>query len=595
MNSTEGVAVTEGKKDSRRAWSGVLLATVCFLSFLFGLGGVALTQPNEGLYGEVAREMLERGDFIVPRLNGLVYFEKPPLLYWLEAAFMSVLGTGALAARLPSALSGVLTTALIYWLGQRLWGRRGALYSALVAATSIGYVLMARQVMFDTLFTACLTLSIAGFWLAGADQKNAPQPKLVYLGYAGLALAVLAKGFVGFLPLVVLGGAALLSGESRRWRVLASPGGFALFLLLVVPWHLAIALRRPEWTWYYFVNEHLYRLLGKREPHDFHADPFYSAFIGVITLVLPWSAFGPAALCQSAAQLFGPRRAPQPRRADLWFLHLWFWLPVLLFTVSQSRTLYYVLPSVPPLALLIGGLWDALPEVWIRRTIRRWTLGALILLSGVGTVVWLVVGRDAWIEGMKAGRLLLVLADISIMLPACAVALWMLVRQRFATAFGALTTALLLANMTLLFGAQRLQLWPEEDKLAQAAASMPAPPGLMVMTQKRLERHSSFVFYLPRRLRPVRGIGGRWGGDLQFGGFFPEACGLFPHPEEVPGLAARHPILCLTTDPPVFPLPPGFTAIARQGDSILWANYPANPTVNATTQRDSGGRHSATP
>src|SRR5947209_4799526 len=148
-------------------WSFTIVTVISFLTFLFRLGAIPLTSPNEGLYAQVAREMAESGDWVVPHINTVVYFEKPPLLYWLVALCFKWFGTNAFAARLPSALAAVATTWLVFWIGRRLYGRGGGTVAAVVLATGLGYIIQCREVMFDSLLAAAVTGALVGFWMAG--------------------------------------------------------------------------------------------------------------------------------------------------------------------------------------------------------------------------------------------------------------------------------------------------------------------------------------------------------------------------------------------------------------------------------------------
>src|SRR5947209_17287445 len=153
-------------------WSFTIVTVISFMTFLFRLGAIPLTSPNEGLYAQVAREMVESNDWVVPHINTVVYFEKPPLLYWLTALSYKLLGINAFAARLPSALAGAATTWLVFWLGRRLYSRTGATLSAVALASGIGFIFQAREVMFDTLLTAAMTGALAGFWMVCGEPRR---------------------------------------------------------------------------------------------------------------------------------------------------------------------------------------------------------------------------------------------------------------------------------------------------------------------------------------------------------------------------------------------------------------------------------------
>jgi len=170
----------------------VLLAAAIFL---FHLGSPPLTSPNEGLYAEVAREMNETGEFVIPRANGVVYLEKPPLLYWLTAVSMRLSGENAFAARLPSALAAIVTVVIVVAAGRRLFGSRAGMLSGVVLATSLGFALVARQVLFDSLLTFWTTVALLGFWFGTetADDTRLSPKRWLLAGYVALGLAVLTS------------------------------------------------------------------------------------------------------------------------------------------------------------------------------------------------------------------------------------------------------------------------------------------------------------------------------------------------------------------------------------------------------------------
>src|SRR2546425_9529996 len=147
----------------------VVLARVCYALFFYGLGGIGLVGPDEPRYSAIAREMLMTGDYIIPRLYGQPWFEKPPLMYWLAALGYKLFGLNEAGARFPSALSATWCVFLIYWCGRKLWDRAVGFLAALIFATSIGCFAFARAASMDMLLTACLTRALVFFLFALND------------------------------------------------------------------------------------------------------------------------------------------------------------------------------------------------------------------------------------------------------------------------------------------------------------------------------------------------------------------------------------------------------------------------------------------
>jgi 4-amino-4-deoxy-L-arabinose transferase-like glycosyltransferase len=177
----------------------LLLTMVLGIPFFQYLGRLPLIDPDEGRYAEIPREMLERGDLITPTLNYVKYFEKPPLLYWLNAASLKIFGVNEFGARFPSALCGLLTVLATYIIARQLYGRRTALISALILGTSAGFVLQSRIILTDMLLTFCLTAALGSFIVAAAREGRRSRALPWYLFYLFCALATLAKGLIGML------------------------------------------------------------------------------------------------------------------------------------------------------------------------------------------------------------------------------------------------------------------------------------------------------------------------------------------------------------------------------------------------------------
>lgn len=329
---------TNGKK-ALFLW--VTLA-LCYLSFL---GCHGLLDPDEGRYSEIPREMRVTGDYITPRLNGVAYFEKPVLHYWLTASAQAFFGENEFSGRFwPAllALAGVGVTAL---LGRRLYGPGAALCAALVLATSLLYFVVGQINITDMPLSFFLTAALAAFKLAEEGDR-----RHLLLFYAAMALATLTKGLIG----IVLPGAVLFwyIALTRRWRLVKRTlylPGIALFFALVLPWFIAVCRANGDFFQFFFVREHFLRYTTTL--HDRH-EPFWY-FLPILLLGLfPWAGLLPAALTRAL-----PRRG---RRADADGLYLLLWAGVifLFFSLSGSKLPPYIVPVLPPLALLIGRELD---------------------------------------------------------------------------------------------------------------------------------------------------------------------------------------------------------------------------------------------
>lgn len=557
------------------------IACACAFLFLFALGQPPLTSPNEGLYAEVAREMLARGDWLIPRANGVVYFEKPPLAYWLTALSFRVFGVSAFAARLPSALSGLATALLLFAGGRRLLGTRAGLVAAATFATSVGFLLLARQVMFDSLLTLWTTVAVTGFWF-GTEPDGRPRSRRGWLlaGYAAVGLAVLTKGLLGLvLPALVVAAHAAMTRDSRRVRAAWSGAGLLLFLAIAVPWHVAASLRHPRFAWFYFVNEHWLRFLGRRTPPDFHKDPIYAPAAAALLLVFPWTGLLPAALREAAR-----RRADGSRSSLGVFLASWVAAPVLFFTASRTRTYYYLLPVVPALSLSFALLWTALRGRGRALLRSGWVAVPWAIVAAAAIGAWAWAGTHSGGGSRGAGLHAVEFAAGGWFVLAVAAVLFAIRRGNPTPLFLAPALATFFALPTAvasLFSGHADLL--RSGERAAALVRRFAPGGTVIAMEGKYENHSSFAFSLPLQMQPVIAVEGHRGGDLEFGGHLPGAPRVFATTAELFEIVSRRPVFYLTLTPSRLSVPNSLHVVLRDDWATLWSNcvppaVPAPPT-----------------
>jgi len=359
----------------------LILAVVLAIPFLQYLGGLPLMDPDEGRYAEIPREMLEQGDLITPTLNYVKYFEKPPLLYWINAASLKSLGMNEFAARFPSAMCGLLTVLATYIIARKLYDRRSALIAALILGTSVGFVLQSRIILTDMLLTFCLTAALGSFIVAAGREGRRSQALPWYLFYLFCALATLAKGLIGMVfPAGIIFFYLLLS---RRWRLLAEMrllSGLLLFLAVAAPWFVAVSLRNPEFAQFFFIHEHFQRFTsavhGRYQPFWF----FVPVLLGTM---LPWSFFIPGALVRAWCD-----RKHEGGRAGLYLL-IWTAVIFLFFSKSNSKLIPYILPIFPPLSILIGHRLSLIADGRAREIkTATFLLGVSLCLISAGAVAY---------------------------------------------------------------------------------------------------------------------------------------------------------------------------------------------------------------
>jgi 4-amino-4-deoxy-L-arabinose transferase-like glycosyltransferase len=350
------------------------LALVGLVLLVYRLGAPGLMDPDEGRYAEIARELLARGDWLIPHLNHLPYLEKPPLVYWLTALGFKVFGYTETAARLPSALSALGGMFLAYGLGRALWGPVAGVLGALVLASTAGYVALGRILTLDMTFALCLNLGIGLGYLA----LSRGQTRLWRWAYLALALAVLTKGPVA-LVLAGLAWGTWAAVSRRSWRPLVQPWGWALVAVITLPWLVYVQCHYPEFFRFFILEQHFGRFLTPA----IHPEPLYYYVPVLLGLLLPWTWLLPWTLAA------GDRW----RDPDFRFLVIWAAVIVVFFSLSRGKLVPYILPALLPLALLVGHGLTRLTGVGRLSFNSRLLKGSLVVWAVTGVAL---VGLTLW-------------------------------------------------------------------------------------------------------------------------------------------------------------------------------------------------------
>jgi 4-amino-4-deoxy-L-arabinose transferase-like glycosyltransferase len=344
---------------------------------------------NEGRYAEVAREMLLGGDWITPHLNGELFLNKPPLLYWLTALFFKAFGFTE-TARAVAGVATLLTLPLLFDLGRRLRSPAAGAWAALIYLTSTMTPVEARMLRPDGWVTLLICLSLWG--AVRVVQRPSEDPVGVAAFWGGIGLGILAKGFLALiLPFLALLPALALARELRLLRRLTRWWGPALMLLIALPWHVAAGLRNEGFWWDFIVNQHLMAFLGKKTPPDHAPHPLWFVWTSLAVRFFPWVVLMPAAVSLAI------RRSPEAdvESHPLRLLPLtWLLAVVAFFSLTNGRMEHYFLPAVPAGALLLGSLaahWST-PESIGGRT-RTWRSLPFLALALVGIAGLVFVGR----------------------------------------------------------------------------------------------------------------------------------------------------------------------------------------------------------
>jgi 4-amino-4-deoxy-L-arabinose transferase-like glycosyltransferase len=321
------------------------LALVAWLAWAIGLH--PLTLPEEGRYVGVAWEMLRSGDWIVPTENGLPFFHKPPLFYWLTAASMQIFGPNAAAARFAPLL-GACLAALGFWTTTRRHaGAAVADAAMLVLATMPFFFVAAQFANLDMLVAGFIVLAIVfAADAALALRAGKPTGRAIVLAWACMGLGVMAKGLIGIvLPGLVIGVWLVVSRQARSIPRLLSPLGIAAFALIVVPWFIAVQQQYPGFARYFFIHHHFERFVATGFNN---ARSWWFYLVAVPLLTLPWS------LWLVRARLRDTTGEDTDRRA--WRRLMWIWLGVVVvfFSLPRSKPIGYAMPVLFPLAFLVA-------------------------------------------------------------------------------------------------------------------------------------------------------------------------------------------------------------------------------------------------
>jgi len=335
----------------------------------------SLMDDVDSVQGNIARHMLSSGDWVTPRLDGVAFLEKPPLVYWSMAFSFMVFGLRDWAARLPIALSAIALALLTAAFGAWAFGKKAGFYAGLCMSTCVGLFLFTRILLPDVILTLTIALAMWGF-LRAIDEEE-PNPRLwAFLMAAGLGAGLLLKSLIGVV--FPIGAAVIYLALTRQlfsarvWKRLHPFTGTLVILLIAAPWHILATIRNPPWfaltlhsgpnnyhgfLWFFFINEQLLRFLNMRYPRDYNTVPRFLFWTLHFLWLFPWSVYLPAALKLSYKPV---DRAGRTRLlAVCWTLFM-----LGFFTLSTTQE-YYSMPCYPALALLIGSAM-AMGGQWVK-------------------------------------------------------------------------------------------------------------------------------------------------------------------------------------------------------------------------------------
>lgn len=420
------------------AW--LLLALVFVAVHFASLFSPPLLDDVDAGHAEAAQYMVQTGNLVTLHIDGIRYLEKPPLPYWIDAALYRIFGENVFATHLANSLAVLGCAWLAYLWAFRAWGRRAGFYAALGVLTAIGPFLYTRFAIPEALLSFLLLFALYSL-LTGLESQR---PIRFYGMWAALALATLTKGLIA--PIFFLAAALpllLLSGQWRRWRALKPVSGVLLYFLIAAPWHILAGIANPDqghpvgnhptlgnvhgFWYFYFLNEHVFRFLGTRWPHDYNRMPVAWYWLAHLVWLFPWSLFLPALLVVAwrtrKSWLQHLRRdagqtvdfyLDNAAREDVasyvtrlkfrvrtnWLLGLYSAFILVFFSLSTNQE-YYTFPAWPALLILIGGLLANLEEQRSDSEGRpllslNWLTVAQAVFAVVGVLAAAALGIGLW-------------------------------------------------------------------------------------------------------------------------------------------------------------------------------------------------------
>lgn len=336
------------------------LLVLCYFIFFFNIGNYALMDVDETRYVSMARDMFHSKDFLTLYLNGEYFFEKPPLYFWGECLSFAIFGkVTEFTARFPVALYGTLSTLLVYFTGKKIISRRYGFISALILATTLEFVMLAKFAILDIVVTTCIGFSVMfGFLTQFVSDKN--KKYMWWLFYIFSGLAVMAKGIPGFVvPFAVM---FFVTLYNKTFKQIFKPQyilpGFALFFLIVLPWHIVmLKMHDPLFFNEYIMKHHINRFFSSSEID--REQPFYFYFVTVLWGLIPW-VFSGIAVGITKLKTFKNIAVSELNNSQkfMMFNIIAFIVTMLFFSSSSTKLITYILPVYIFTAFILGFIWE---------------------------------------------------------------------------------------------------------------------------------------------------------------------------------------------------------------------------------------------
>jgi len=493
-------------------WIALFVAALLIM-YLVPLGAHPLLEPDEGRYSEIPREMVESGNYVTPMLNYIKYFEKPAVLYWMNAASFHVFGQNEFAARFPVAVCAILGAIVTALLGAFIFNRRSGLLAGMITGFSLLYFAVGTLNVTDMPVAFFMTLALAAFY-AGHIRQNR---RWYLLFYAAMAAALLTKGLIGIvLPAGIIFWYIIFT---RKWKLFLEAlyiPGIILFFVLSVPWFYAVCKANSDFFYFFFIREHFLRYFTKM--HDRY-EPFWFFLPLIPAGLIPWTGFLPALFSKQSVV-----RSPEngaAKDANI-FLLTWFGLILLFFSLSDSKLVPYIVPCMPPLAILMGADIDRMLE---RKSWHGWPIGISLVFGVIFAIALYYFGlNNKYMMPSEGARIAATLSVGLLIGPVMAVFFTSNGNSRFRAA----VIAFCVASLFFICGAQQIYTVMGKTRSSRAIADViikERQPGDTIAVYDEVLQ--DIPFYTKQRVMLVNYLG-----ELEFGSKHAEGKGWFPSKAE---------------------------------------------------------------
>lgn len=465
-------------------------------AILFGaplLIDIPLLDPDEGLHAAIAQGMVESNDWVVPRMLGEPFLDKPILYFWLQALSIKVFGFHAAAVRLPGLVCGLLGSVTCGWLALELWGRRAAVWATALHMTMVVPLALAQAAVHDVALVPFTNAALVCFW-KGAQTQATPRARALAFASAGVLLggAFLTKGLIGIALVGLAYGAWLVVSRRLSWPIIAGgAAALAIAALVAIPWYVLMELRNPGYAHYYFVERHL---MGFATATQRHGQRAWWYFLPILLAGgLPWLAYLPLGL-----RTWWPRRRDDARSAGVILAWCWLITSLVFLTLAKSKLVTYILPAFPAVALLAADAWLRLVGDEVTLAVRNWFRRLTLVICGLGMcalpIMLRVVHRRFGVEIGSVTVLAAVTVSLALLWPA-----WLAWHDRLAAGMRASMAALAVCFLFIMTAV--MPTLAEGESGRELACHFNSQGALPAKIEVLDERIGSLVFYLDPPLR----------------------------------------------------------------------------------------------